>query len=117
MAFQKVYSDQSGNDYPVSYWRVVQVNFSPVDEAALVMFYCYKDQASRLAGKQSVGQKSYSVGKPDYPTYFSVANLDLSNPIEQGYLLCKNVKDIDSGTKDANGLPIMKSFFNGAIDV
>ena len=107
MALEMSYSDKFGNDYPLSYWRLVQINFSPSDETASFTFYGYKDEAARLSGKAASGSKTYSIAKEAYATYLSVAaitGLD-KNVLNNGYTLAK-------ATLEVGG----KSFFDGAID-
>lgn len=65
------YSDQFGNTYSESYWRVVQINISIVDKNSLIVFYGYKDQATRSAGKQSIGQKTYTISGDVFDTLYA----------------------------------------------
>lgn len=117
MAKQMSYTDDKGNFYPQAYFRPVQINMGIADKSAYVVFYGYKDAAARQAGKALCVQKIYSISNEKYADYFSPIALDTLNPIKQSYKLCIEIKDVESGQLDVNGKPIMKSFFEGSIDV
>src|SRR3712207_5310154 len=60
MAKQMPFTDQYGNTNHESYWRLAQCNISVPDKSALLVFYGYKDKASRNAAKQAVAAKHYA---------------------------------------------------------
>lgn len=106
MAFQMAYSSADGVDHQASYWRPNIINLAVHQKVASINFIGYKDEAARIAGKNPVGSKSYTVKGTDYDTYFSSAVLDQYNPIASSYAFATN-------TLDTNGV----SFFNGAESV
>ena len=108
MAKQMDYTDKSGNVCPLSYWRPVQINISIADKAVWVVFYGYKDEAARIAKKESVGQKAYSLVGDNFTTYFSAAALDTLNPMKQAYKLAMDTLDTNNN---------QDSFFKNSLDV
>lgn len=117
MGLQLNFNDQYEENYPASYWRVVQCNLSKDKPGGLVVFSGYMNEAN--AGKRIVGQMAYTVTSDLYEQFFlpSLIQPQGIDHIKQCYALALAVKNVDSGTKDDEGNPIMVSFFNGATDV
>lgn len=110
MAFQMEFTDEFGENYPASYWRVVQCNICRAEERGTVIFHGYASAAS--VGKRVIGQKAYFVDNAFYQQYFEVEVLDPegSNPYRSAYLMAQQVKDVDV----VDGVAI--SFFEDAIE-
>lgn len=125
MAWQMDFTDSWGEHYPESYWSIAQCNSCPrYSETGMIQFYGYPNATNK--GKRVVGQHSYSIDQSDYET---LVKQPIPNPVPQGistaedllmygiYLWAKNKLDVDTGTKDESGKPILKSFFDSAVMV
>lgn len=110
------YEDTSGNIYTTSYWQVVQLNVYALGSINLT-FYGYKDQAAFQAGKQAIvgAVKSYQITGDSFGSVSKAAPQDTSSIFNSLALACEgyalNTKDVNSGTKDSDGNPVMVSFF------
>ena len=94
MAFEMSFTDEFGEVYPNSYWKVVQCNIARFDKSGLVVLQGFKDAAN--VGKRIIGHKQYVVNEPLYDTYFSTEALDPQdeNPYRSSYLMAIDVKDV-----------------------
>lgn len=126
MAKELNLTDEYGDVYPNAYFRPVQINLSPEDKTGNVVFYGFPDAAaSNKSGRRRViGQKSYAITASEYVQYFEANNVvdpkivKTTDQIKtQAYKLATEKKDVDTGTKDGDGKPVFKSFFEGGIDV
>ena len=122
MAFTKNFTDASGNAYTPAFWRAVQINVSAIDQNINLVFYAYKDAASFTAKKEPLagGQKNYNITGQDFGVLALAAPVgatiyDVLAHASEAFALGK--LDVDTGTKDASGLPIMISFFDNAIQI
>lgn len=117
MAFEKNFTDQYGENYPASYWRVVECNLQKEAQSGQIVFNGYSDKNN--AGKRIIGQKAYAVTADLYTQYFLPALIQPVgvDHIKQCYALSMAVLNIDTDTKDAQDKEIMVSFFNGATDI
>ena len=116
MAWQLNYTDNFNENYPTSYWRVVQCNLQKETQTGHVVFNGYETQAK--AGQRIIGQKSYEITPAIYAAYFLPTLIQPAgiDHIQQCYKMSAAVLDVDTGTKDANNNEIFVSFFNGATD-
>lgn len=113
MAKQMAFSDQFGNTYPASYWRLVYVAIDAVGGNARLVFYGYKDKAARDAAKVNIGQKAYDLSGAEFQTYYA-HHLEPNGPnlMTLCYEYCGQKKDVPQGGE----LPDV-SFFETATDV
>lgn len=115
MAMKRSYEDQYGNSYTDSYWRIVQINVGVADRTANIVFYGYKDAASREANKQSIGSKSYSVSGAVFDQMMAQHLADKGpNIMALAYQYAKKTKDVVVDPQDTSK---NVSFFADAIDV
>jgi hypothetical protein len=122
MALTKDFTDASGNNYTPAYWRAVQINISAGGQAINLTFYAYKDAESFASGKQPLpsGVKSYNITGQEFAAIASAAPTgstlyDILAHASENYAI--NKLDVDSGTKNTDGTPVMISFFKDAIQV
>ena len=110
MAFEMSFTDEFGEMYTNSYWRVAQVSIDRSTERGLIMFNGYVSSAS--AGKRIIGQKHYIVDSGLYNTYFLPEVLDPvgQNPYRSAYLMALVIKDVAAPVE---GDPAV-SFFENA---
>lgn len=115
MAMKKAYNDAFGNSYTDSYWRIVQINIGVADNTGMVVFYGYKDAASRAANKQSIGSKSYSLTKEEFQAMM-VQHLTPGGPnlMQALYTYAKNKHDTPAPTPEEPDKKV--SFFADAVD-
>ena len=113
------YVDEQENTYPESYWRPEQVNLNKKDRNGMIVFMGYKHQAAANNGKRPIGSHSYSLTPEQYDLLFSAQALKPANvePYKNSYILAMSILDMNRGSVDAEGNPIMISFFDGALDV
>ena len=122
MALQMDFTDDSGTTHTAAHWRAVQINIGSADHNINLDFYAYRDIQAFVTGKAPLagGFKRYTItgaefmliaqAAPNGTTLYDV----LANASDQHAM---DKKDVDSGTKDSNGLPIMVSFFANATKV
>ena len=110
MAFEMSFTDEFGEVYPNSYWKVVQCNIARFEKSGLVVFQGFKDAAN--VGKRIIGHKEYIVDEALYDAYFSTDMLDPQgeNPYRAAYLMALAIKDVSSAVE---GDPSV-SFFENA---
>ncbi|MFO0821528.1 MAG: hypothetical protein U0792_00025 [Gemmataceae bacterium] len=106
------FTDQFGNQYEESYWRLVQCNISVPDKSTFLVFYGYKDKAARDASKQPVAAKQYSIVGELFDTYYS-RHLEPDGP--NLAIMAYNYAEecLDARSEDGT----MHSFFENATDV
>ena len=122
MAFTKNFTDASGNNYTPAFWRATQINIAAIEQNINLVFYAYKDAAAFTAKMQplSGGVKFYSISGADFAAIALAAPVgatlyDVLAHSSEAFAL--QHLDVDSGRKDASNLPIMISYFDGAIQV
>lgn len=126
MAWQTNYTDSFNENYPISYWRVVQCNLDKEQQTGHIVLYGYETQAK--AGGRIIGQHVYEVTPALYNAYFLPTLIQPAgiDHIKQCYALSAAVLDVDTGTQTVGNpdatppvLPqeIFVSFFNGATDI
>lgn len=110
------YDDQFGNHHTASYWIVAQTNVGWLDRTILVSFYGYKDQASYVAGKQSIGQRTYAAAGADFDLYRQQYESQTPRPDirDMAYMVAMNTKDVVVDPTDPTK---NVSFFESATDV
>ena len=113
MALAMNFTDASGNSYAPAYWRAVSINIIAVGQAINLTFYAYKDAPSFAAGKQPIpgGVKLYQIVGADFAAIAAAAPVgstlyDVLAHASEAYAMGK--LDTDSGTKDANGNPVIR---------
>ena len=118
MALELPFSkDNTGEDYPKAYQRIVQILLSEEDKRAVISIGIYKDKAARTAGKTPVSYTSVTAvdrgatvdkagvvvtpASPDYTGNFTAAALDAAkaNPVSQAYAYVKK-QDAYKASKD-----------------
>lgn len=116
MAKSMRFEDQFGNVLEQSYWRLVQCNLGIADRSAMVQFYGYRDEATRRAGKQSIGQKSYSVSGETFDKLMQ-EHLTPGGPniMQLAYKIANETKDVAAPTPEDKDRKV--SFFEGAEDL
>lgn len=117
MAKEMSYTDNYGDEFAESYWRCVQVNLCKEDKTGNIVFYGFENEAKK--GKRIIGSKSYAINGEAYDEYFSADIIDPEgvNHIKKAYDYADSVLDKDSGEVDADGNPVMVSFFDPSEDV
>lgn len=100
------YTDQYGENYPTSYWRVAAFNIDKETTKGLISFNGYETEAK--AGIHQIGQKIYVITPELYHQYFlpTLINPAGINHINQAYAMALGILD----TKG-------KSFFDGATNI
>jgi hypothetical protein len=101
MALIKEWEDfagQTGN-----YWRMVQVNIYRAQDAVEVTLYCYKDKATREAGKQPMA-KQVNATIP-----LAGNDITLDELMAQSYAWLKKNKHADQGSDK-------EPYFKDAVD-
>ena len=120
MAKQMAWTDTENEvNYPESYWRPVQCNFDALNQMGMIVFLGWKNEAARRRGKRTIGAKSYTLTPAMYDQFFkeSILKDQGKSFMTQAYIMVVATLDVDSGNLDAEGKPLMKSFFDGASDV
>jgi hypothetical protein len=112
MAFEMSFTDEYGEVYPNSYWKVVQCNINRIEKTGYIAFYGYASVAS--LGKRIIATKDYRVDAALYDAFFETVILDPQNenPYRSSYLMSLQVKDVLTG----EGQPFV-SFFEDAQQV
>src|ERR1700743_2597307 len=107
MAWQMNYTDQYGDNYAQSYWRVVQCNLQKEEQTGQVIFNGYENGAK--AGQRIIGQKAYYVTPALYQQYFlpTLVQPQGVDHIKQCYAMSGAVLDTphDTGTLDTDQNP------------
>lgn len=102
MALEMSFTDEFGDTYAQSYWRVAE--FPKIDKeqhCLSVTFHGYENAAKK--GKRIIGTKRYDVDGEAFNTYFPVdASLNI---YAAAYVMAKATPDEDGS-----------SFFGGAVD-
>lgn len=110
MAKQKSFTDEYGEVYPASYWRVTTVVLNKEESRASISFRGYPSVEQK--GKRMIGRVEYSVNPEDYNVYFALSVLDQdTNPIKQAYLYAMEASVLVFGGIE-KGL-----FFENSLDV
>ncbi len=115
MAKQMSWTDAENEvTYTESYWRPIQCNFDVLTQTGMVVFGGWKNQAARQRGKRLVGAKIYYITPAIYEQYFKESILKDAGKsfLTQSYLMATETLDTPSGEP-----AVMKSFFDGALDV
>lgn len=90
MAYRMQYSDDSGNDYNDSYWRIVQVNISVADKNANIVFHGYKSKQARNNNKAPIASKQYTCGE----VYTALIDSQ-KDVVAKAYELCRTLEEVD----------------------
>ena len=119
MAWQMNFTDSYGDNWPNSYWVIVQCNSVPrYDETGMVMFYGYEDQQRK--GKRIIGQKQYQVAKSDYE---ALVKSEIPVPLPNGIVTTEDLLMYGIYTWSKNKLDTpdgdggFKSFFDQATKI
>lgn len=117
MAFKMSYTDLFGEEYPESYWRVVETNLAKPEKRGRVVFYGYPSEAQK--GKRIIGQKEYAVDQALFEAHFETPALspDGDNPYKAAYALALEVKDIQLSPAEGEEEGEKVSFFANAKEV
>ena len=112
MAFEMSFTDEHGEVYPASYWKLVQCNINRIEKTGMIVFHGYASAAS--LGKRIIATKDYQVTAALYDAFFETVVLDPQdeNPYRSSYLMAVEVKDVPAG----EGQPFV-SFFEDAEQV
>ena len=118
MAWKMSFTDQYGDVWANSYWKVVQYNSSIADGNGVLLLYGYPDEARK--GLRIIGQKRYPLSAGDLAGLVGQA---IPNPIPNGVSTIQQLLISTSytwtlsklDTPDGNGG--LKSFFDGAVAV
>lgn len=111
MAFEMAFTDEFGDTYTESYWKVAQTNISQAEKRGQIRFHGFENEAKK--DKRIIGVKDYTIDEDTYETYFAAdaLNPDGKNPAAAAYIYAKAKKDVPV----EDGEPI--SFFENALDV
>lgn len=111
------FTDTSGDAHPLAFAYPVMHTEDRLAMQGSVTFYLYRDATAFLAGLQPVGQHTVQVDKATFLAGAAMPPSGATQGANAGALdvfLAQSVKDADSGAKDAQGQPIMQSYFAGA---
>lgn len=125
MALQKIFEDERGVIYPESYWRITSININIDERTASFIFTGYKDATARQVKKSPISNRFYSINGDNFDANWIDEEARNRNIRTIMYEWAKNFKDIPTGewgvenehTSNVRSVQIMKSFFNGALDV
>lgn len=117
MAKQMSYTAADGTTHATSYWAIVQVNISLIEQQATLVFYGYKDAAARVAGKAAVGEKKYTIPTPEFISYFTGVVAGNDKLLTKAYLYATEAQDVVVSIDEETGETTYTSFFAGASDV
>lgn len=94
MAFEMPYTDDFGEVYPSSYWKVARCTLDRMQHVGVIIFNGYASAAT--LGKRIIATKTYRVDSDLYETFFKTSVLDPqnSNPYCSSYLMAVQVKDV-----------------------
>jgi len=110
------YTDATGTTFADCYWRLSLIYIDVAGAILNFTFYAYADSEKRTENKKPIAgaARSYEVRGADFAALMALnyAGQNVSQII-YGYL--PSVKDTQVGV-DANGNPIMDSFFANATD-
>ena len=115
-AKQMPYDDAYGNHYEGSYWRLVQLNLGIADGNASAVFYGYRTEEDRRSGKQSIGNKQYSVSGEKFDR-IAAEHLAPGGPnvVQIAYKIAAETKDVPAPTPEDPDRKV--SFFEGGEDL
>ena len=131
MAFQMDIEAADGTVRPGAYWVPVQINIGAADKTGQLTFYAYSSAANMDEGKAPIAGavKSYTFTPEEFmaaqmmpmstlfPDGITGNNIMYEVLARFAYYVAQARKDVDSGTVDANGNPVMRSFFEAATHV
>lgn len=127
MAKKMLYTlPESGIELPDSYWRVGKILIDVDKGKAFITFYCYRDQAARLAGKEAVAHKMYEMNGDEFSSEYIKEISNQKNIAEICYEKAMKTKDVlvrtnAAGDPDGEGPEqppaTYVSFFEGAEDL
>jgi hypothetical protein len=124
MALIKDFTDRCGVSHQAAYWRLVQNTNAalPANQSVTLTFLAYRDATAFGAGLLPLagGSKDYAITGAEYLALVNAppTGLTLMQAIAlagEAYALGK--LDTPSGQIDADGVPILVSFFDGATQV
>lgn len=100
-----------GQKLSESYWRISEQHFSHTSKTCRVTFSCYADQSAR---QDNIGNMldahHYMFSGDDYETLISAGDIRAAT-----YGLSLSMKDTPTGDLTPDSIPIMQSFFAGAV--
>ena len=116
MSFPNPYD--SSNSITDSYWVPAQINLNTVNSTGQITWLCYVSATAFGNGEPPIATHNYQLTPVQYASYFSPSKVDPLNVnhISQSHQMALNTDDVESGV-DANGSPIMVSFFKNATQV
>lgn len=100
MAFVQVHTDEFGNTYDSSYWRVEFLAVSIPDRSARAELHCYKDKASYQAGKKAITTRSYGVQGDTFLTYMAQYQSGAIDLFALSYQIAKDTLDVAAPTEE-----------------
>ena len=109
------YTDAAQNTYPNSVWLCVSTNISKLDHSATSTWYGYPTlslASQRQTGgvNATIGQHQFTVSGAAFPPWYApLAAGTASLQTQENSLL--STLDVDSGTKNAQGVEIYTAFF------
>lgn len=119
MALQQPFSDQYGATHEQAYWRLDGFEIYKSEGRAVLHMRAWVNAQAATNGKPSIALRSYTLPAE----LFAVAMESLTKPAasntslaQMAYEYVKGLKDTDSGEKDAEGQPVYRSYFAGAVD-
>lgn len=120
MALQQPFSDQFGATHEKAYWRLDGFEIYKSESKAILHMRAWVNAQAAESGKPSIALRSYSLPA----ALFAAAMEALTKPAssdaslaQTAYEYVKSLKDTDTGEKDGDGQPLLRSYFADAIDV
>ena len=115
MAKKLNYRDRYGNQQPNSYWRIVSINISLIQQEAVILFFGYKDKQAYDSGAAPLGNKEYVINGASFTAFYN-SHLAPGGPnlFQLAYAHATSTKDVVTDPADATK---NVSFFANGEDV
>lgn len=120
MALQQPLSDQYGATHEEAYWRLDGFELYKSEERAVLHMRAWVNARAAADGKPSIALRSYTLPAALFAAALDALTKPASSDVslaQTAYEYVKSLNDTDSGEKDAEGQPIYRSYFAGAVDV
>ena len=119
MAKVMPFEDTFGTMHEASYWCVVQVNLNKIARDGQVTILGFVGRDARLAGKQPIGARTYSINPAQYDSFFSpeVIKAPDNDQFKAAYMLIAATKDIVKVPATEEEPEVLGNFFDDALDV
>lgn len=126
MALQMSYTEPlsaGGTAHPAAYFKIGFCALDVNSKSGRLLFSGFDSAALAGEGAGVIGQKDYTLPPAALVDVMAIMKTGkaaagaATTLYAWAYAYAKAAQDVDTGTKDANGNPVMASFFAGAQDV